>query len=110
MNLQQLLASLFASLKNGLVITAVPSLLTFIGNTSKLDPLSVAGQFGYISQLDLLRFSLQANLTAAGPAELQQIIATIDNEFETALQAALAKAQAAQAGAAGTATAAAAKA
>lgn len=110
MNLSQLLSTLFASLKNQVVITAAPDLITFLGNTSKLDPLSLTGQLGYISQLDLLRSSLTAGLTSLAPSEIEAVNATISNELEAALQAALAKAQAASsAPAAAPATAAAAK-
>lgn len=105
MNLSQLLSTLFAALKNQVVLTAAPDLITFLGNTAKLDPLSLAGQLGYVSQLDLLRSSLQAGLTTLAPGEIQQVIQTIDNEFEAALQAALAKAQAASAPAAAAAKA-----
>lgn len=100
MNLQQLLATVFASIKNQVVLTVVPELITFLSNTSKLDPLSLAGQMGYVAQLDLLRSSLAASLTTLAPGELTQINQTISNEFETALQAALAKAQAATSAAA----------
>lgn len=114
MNLSQLLAALFASIKNQVVLTVAPDLITFLSNTSKLDPTSLAGQLGYVAQLDLLRSSLAAGLTTLAPGEVQSVIQTIDNEFETALQSALTKAEASQAAAAAapaaTATAAAAKA
>lgn len=93
MNLGALLTNILAGLKNELIILAAPDLITFLGNTSKLDPTSVAGQLGYVSQLDLLRSSLGASLVAAGPAQIIAINTAISNELQAVLQAALTKAQ-----------------
>ena len=86
------LQSIFTSVKAGLAKDAIPPALTFLQNTTGLNPLSMSDDLKYIAQLDLLRSSLVANLTSSAPAELQAIDATISNELQVALQSALAKA------------------
>lgn len=96
MNLGQLLATIFGGLKNELIIQVAPAAITFLGNTSKLDPFSVPGQLAYVAQLDLLRSSIAGAITSAAPTELTTINTAISNEIQAVLQAALTKAQAAQ--------------
>jgi hypothetical protein len=95
MNLSQLLSTLFAALKNQIVLAAAPDLITFLGNTAKLDVLSVPGQIAYVAQLDLLRSSLAASLTSLAPSEFTAINTAISNELQAAIQKAEAAAQAA---------------
>lgn len=85
----QFFEGIFAAVKSGLAQAAIPPALTFLQNTSGLNPLSLSDQLKYIAQLDLLRSSAMANLTSLAPAELQQIDATISNELQAALQKAL---------------------
>lgn len=89
MTVSTLFSTLLASVKDNLLIGAIPPVLTFLGNVkANPNPLNI------VAQADLLR----AGLIAALPNLEQTEIAAITNVFSNELQTVLAAAQANQAG------------
>jgi hypothetical protein len=87
MTVSQLFSTLLQTVKNDLLLAAIPPVLTFLGNVkANPNPLNV------VAQADLLR----AGLLAAVPNLEAAEVASITNLFSNELQTVLASAQAAQ--------------